>query len=74
MVKRLFDDDDRPVIPVKVRSSDALKYAESRKLQNSLDKVVFIVIEDRGTPDWLPDPILDADQEEIDAAVDRLLN
>jgi hypothetical protein len=72
MVKRLFDDDDRPVIPVKVRSSDALKYAESGK--SSEGNVVFIVIEDRGTPDWVPDPVLDANQEEIDATVDRLLS
>jgi len=57
---------------VKVRSSDALKYAESeRKVEGNS---VFIVIEDRGTPDWVPDPVLDVEQEAIDATVDRLLS
>ena len=31
------------------------------------------MIDDDGTPDWIPDPVLDADQADIDGAVERLL-
>jgi len=64
------------LIPVKVRDRDA----ESARGCESFDslggdegRTILICIGDNGTPDWVPDPILDADQDEIDHAVDKLL-
>ena len=34
---------------------------------------ILVCIDDDGTPDWAPDPILDAQQEDVDYAVDMLL-
>jgi hypothetical protein len=58
-------------IPVRVRWSDALSF--SGVDCPSECESVTVVIDDDGTPDWVPDPVLDADQDEIDLAVDRLL-
>jgi hypothetical protein len=59
---------DGPVkYPVKVRYSDAEGFASSD------GNAVIVVIEDDGTPDWIPDPILDANQNEIDYAVEKML-
>ena len=65
-------------IPVKIRYSDSEKAIESDSLDvwNADDRnrlVTIVEIEDDGTPDWTPDPFLDAEQDEIDLAVDRLL-
>jgi endogenous inhibitor of DNA gyrase (YacG/DUF329 family) len=64
------------LIPVKVRDRDA----ESARGCESFDSLaddeshtIVVCIDDDGTPDWIPDPILDADQDEVDHAVDKLL-
>lgn len=56
--------------PVKVRYSDAEKFTYSDEADGD---AVIVVIDDDGTPDWIPDPVFDADQEDIDGAVERLL-
>jgi hypothetical protein len=59
-------------IPVKVRNCDAHKFEGIGPARAGWHEVI-VVIDDDGTPDWIPDPVLDADQEEIDESVDKLL-
>lgn len=58
-------------IPVRVRWSDALSFSGDGFPDEC--NPVIVVIDDDSMPDWVPDPVLDADQDEIDLAVDRLL-
>ena len=59
--------------PVKVRYSDAEKFIYSADEDAVDGDAVIVVIDDDGTPDWTPDPVFDADQDDIDGAVERLL-
>lgn len=62
------------LIPVTVRDRDA---EGARECETFPDKegtrTILVCIADEGTPDWSPDPILDAEQDDIDYAVDTLL-
>ena len=63
------------LIPVTVRDRDA---EDARGCETFPDggegtRTILVCIDDAGTPDWAPDPILDAQQEDIDYAVDTLL-
>jgi hypothetical protein len=51
---------DGPVrIPTKVRQRDI-----DAALDSLSDRVVMVVIEDEGTPDWVPEPLSAISQEE----------
>jgi hypothetical protein len=58
--------------PVKVRFSDAHKFGGTSHGRPGWHEVI-VVIDDDGTPDWKPDPVNDADQDEIDDSVEKLL-
>lgn len=62
-------------IPIKVRYCDTEKALASDffKWEDETFCRSMIPIEDDGTPDWMPDPFLDADQDQVDLAVDHIL-
>jgi len=67
------------IIPTKVRDCDVDAALDSL----SSDRFVIVVIEDEGTPDWIPEPMstiaqkgeaeIEPSQAEIDLVVDDLL-
>lgn len=62
------------LIPVTVRDRDA-EGARGCETFPEIDgtQTILVCIADEGTPDWSPDPVLDAEQDDIDYAVDTLL-
>ena len=62
------------LIPVKVRYSDALAF-DADNYEKAPEGFAFqvVIIEDEGTPDWVPDPMLYPSEEQIDHVVEDLL-
>ena len=63
------------LVPVTVRDRDSENVWDSETFPVGPEgtRAIVICIDDDGTPDWAPDPILDAQQEDVDYAVDMLL-
>ena len=61
-------------IPVKVRWSDATEFDDDDH-EKAPEGFAFCIIpiDDEGTPDWVPDPILNTGQATIDRVVENLL-
>ena len=78
VIQRLVEDvfyEGETTFPVTVRDRDAENVWDSETFPVGPEgtRSIVICIDDDGTPDWVPDPILDAQQEDVDYAVDMLL-
>jgi hypothetical protein len=63
------------LVPIKVRDQDGERAWGCESFFESVEdgQPILVCISDEGKPDWAPDPVLDADQEDMDYAVEKIL-